>query len=76
MKDPLSNGSEPYLRYPLPLLLGEMLDSEEQKLRLEGNVQAEAKLEDNLFKWIGEEDGEAVRSRVIVGSKGLEDLGK
>ena len=37
-----------------------MLDSEEQKLRLEGNV----------LYWVVEEDGEDVRSRVTVGNKG------
>ena len=54
----------PNLGYTLPQLGGKLLlDSEEQKLRLGGNVQY----------WFDEGEGEDVRSSVTVGNKGEEE---
>lgn len=66
----------PWLRYPLPHTVGIMLeDSEEEKLRLvEGYLGAERKLGENLLNGVEEEVGAAVRSRVIVGNPGDEDV--
>lgn len=62
----------PWPRYPLPHIAGTKLE-ESEKLRLaEGNLEPEKKLGENLLKGVeeeeGEEDGGAVRSRVIVGN--------
>ena len=55
----------------MPHVVGRMLDSEDEKLRLlEGNLGFDAKLEGNLLKRVDEENGEAVRSRVTVGKRG------
>ncbi|KAK8579211.1 hypothetical protein V6N12_069540 [Hibiscus sabdariffa] len=47
-----------------------MLDSDEEKLRLvEGKL---GKFIENLLEYLDEDEGEEVRSRVIVGNKGDE----
>jgi hypothetical protein len=49
----------------------------EEKLRLvEGYLEVELKLEENLPKGVVEVEGEVVRSKVIVGNAGEEEFGK
>ena len=59
---------------PLPQTVGRMLDSVEEKLRhVDGNVDDEVE-ENNLLKGVVDavDEGDAVRSKVIVGNKGEE----